>query len=279
MSAKLPRTPQSGQPRVGAWPARRLPKKRLLPQVIELAAIIAFLVLSYHGLLWYWELTAPREVSIPKVVGMNEQEALRVLSSAGLRPEVVGRKASEEAPSGEVLSAEPPPARQVKVERKVRLIVSSGSRWAHVPDVREMSVDRARALLTQQNLALGKQLARFHETIPIGYVITQNPQPDQKLPRGAEVDLVVSKGPAPTAEPIEEKQKPAVRTTRVEYEIPPGASLQEVRIVVEDRRGERTIYRGFHRPGENISEMVTGEGPDAVVRVYVSGILAEEKSF
>jgi len=279
MTAGTPTTPQPRPPQVGMWPARRRPQKRLLPQVIELAGIIVFLVVAYHALLWYWAWTAPKEVAVPQVVGINEEEALRLLDAAGLRPEVTNRKASEEKPAGAVLSAEPPPGRQVKVGRKVRLVVSSGSRWAIIPDVREMSVDQARAQVAQASLEVGKQLARFHESIPIGYVIAQDPEPKRKLPRGTEVDLVVSKGPAPTAEPVEQEPKPAVRTTRVEYEIPPGASLQEVRIVVQDRRGERTVYRGFHRPGERISEQVTGEGSDAVVRVYVSGVVALEKPF
>ncbi len=279
MTAKIPGTPLAKQPQVGMRPARRQSQRLLWPQVVELAAIIVFILLSYHGLLWYWDWTAPREVPIPNAVGMNEQEALKVLSAAGLRPEVVSRKTSEDKPSGEVLSADPPPGRPVKVGRRIRLVVSSGSRWSTAPDVSDMSVDRARALIAQANLEVGKQLARFHETIPVGYVISQNPEPEKKLSRGASVDLVVSKGPAPTAEPIEGQRKPAVRTTRVEYEVPPGASLQEVRIVVEDRKGERTVYRNFHRPGEKISESVTGEGPDAVVRVYVSGVVAEEKPF
>ena len=279
MTAKIPGTPQFRQPRVAAWPARRRPQRRLWPQLIEFAAIIAFMVLAYHAILWYWAWTAPREVTIPKVVRMNEQEALTVLSASGLRPEVASRKASEDGPAGAVLSAEPPPGRQVKVGRKVRLTVSSGSRWSVIPDVREMSVDRARALLSQQNLDVGKQLARFHETVPLGYVITQHPDPDKKLPRGTSVDLVVSKGPAPTAEPIEEQPKSGVRTTRVDYEVPSGASLQEVRIVVQDSKGERTVYRSFHRPGEKISETVTGEGPDATLRVYVSGVVQEERPF
>jgi serine/threonine-protein kinase len=142
-----------------------------------------------------------------------------------------------------------------------------------------MSVDRARALVTQANLEVGRQLARFHRSIPVGYVIAQEPEPKRRLPRGTEVDLVVSKGPPPAAEPVEQEPRPAVRTTRVEYEVPPGASLQEVRITVEDRRGERTVYRSFHHPGERISEQVTGEGPEAAVRVYVSGVVALEKPF
>lgn len=279
MTAGRPITPQPKPPQVGMWPARRRPQKRLFPQVIELAGIIVFLVVAYQALLWYWAWTAPGEVAVPQVLDMKEEEALRVLDAAGLRPEVTNRKASEEKPDGAVLSAEPPPGRQVKVGRKVRLVVSSGSRWAIVPNVREMSVDQARAQVTKASLAVGRQLARFHESIPVGYVIAQDPEPERKLPRGTDVDLVVSKGPTPTVEPVEEERKPAVRTTRVEYEIPPGASLQEVRIIVKDRRGERTVYRSFHRPGESISEQVAGEGPDAVVRVYVSGVVALEKPF
>ncbi len=279
MATRIPGTPQSRPSQVSSWPANTRPGRRLWPQVVELVAIIAFLVLAYYGLLFYWAWTAPKEVTIPNLVGMNEQEALKVLTASGLRPEVVNRKASEDQPSGAVLSAEPPPGRQVKVGRKVRLVVSAGSRWSTVPDVREMSVDRARALVTQENLQIGKQIARFHETIPVGYVIAQNPAAEQKVTRGSDVDLVVSKGPAPTVEPLEEERKSTVHSTRIEYEVPPGASLQEVRIVVEDRKGERTVYRSFHRPGERISETVSGEGPDAVVRLYVSGVVAEEKPF
>jgi len=279
MAAGTPRTTQPRPPRVGMWPARRRPQKPLLPQVIELAAIIVFLVISYHALLWYWTWTAPKEAAVPQLVGMKEEEALRVLDAAGLRAEVTNRKASEDRPAGVVLSAEPPPGREVKVGRKVRLVVSSGSRWAVVPDLRDMSVDRARALVAQANLEVGRQLARFHESIPVGYVIAQDPEPKRKLPRGTEVDLVVSKGLAPTAEPVEPERRPAVRSTRLDYVIPPGASLQEVRIVVADRRGERTVYRSFHHPGERISEQVTGEGPEAVARLFVSGVVAIEKSF
>ncbi len=279
MNTRVPGTPQSRPTQASSWPARSRPQRRLWPQVLELALIVGFLLAAYHGLLWYWTFTAPKETAIPSVVGMNEQEALKVLTAAGLRPEVTNRKASEDQPSGAVLAAEPPPGRQVKVGRKVRLVVSSGSRWSKIPDVREMSVDRARALLAQENLEVGKQQARFDETIPLGYVIEQSPEPGKKLARGTEIDLIVSKGPAPTAEPVEDERKPTTRTTEIDYTVPPGASLQEVRIVVIDRRGERTVYRDFRRPGEQIAETVTGEGPDATVRLYVSGVVQEEKSF
>ncbi len=260
------------------WPRRRRPRRALLPQVVELIALIGFLVLSYHGLLWYWERTAPREITVPKVVGMTELEAGKVLSAAGLRPEVVGRKADEEIPVGSVLAAEPPPGREVKVGRLVRLTLSSGSRWAVVPDVREMSVDRARALLRQENLTVGKETARYDSKVPVGYVVGQAPEPDQRVPRATPVDLLVSKGAPPRIEPPEGSGEGGIRRTEVEYEVPPGANLQEVRIEVQDRRGSRTVYRNIHRPGETVREKVSGEGPQIVVRVYLSGLVVVEKT-
>jgi serine/threonine-protein kinase len=236
--------------------------------------IVGFIIGSYQAAFWYWEKTQPAEVAVPTVLGLTATEAHKIITAAGLRSEVVAHKTSEETLEGAVLVAEPPPGRAVKEGRLVRLTLSSGSRWSVVPDVREMSVDRARALLREEKLTIGNESARYHPQIPLGYVIGHAPQPEQRVPRGTPVDLVVSKGPAPTVVPIEEEA--GLRRTRVEYEVPPGASLQEIRIVVQDRNGERTVYRNFHRPGERIHETVSGEGPGAVVRVYLSGVLAQE---
>ena len=272
------RVPPAG-PSIGMWPKVRRPRRALLPQFLELLAIIAFLVLSYHGLLWYWEQTAPKAGKVPKVVGLTENEATKVLGAAGFRAQVVGRKPDEEIAEGAVLVAEPPPGREVKVGRLVRLTLSSGSRWSVVPDVREMSVDRARALLRKARLSVGTETASYDDRVPIGYVVGHAPKPDQKMPRGTPVDLWVSKGPAPRVEvsdglPAAE----GARSTEITFTVPPGAGLQELRIVVRDQRGERTVYRNFHQPGEKVTETVSGEGPAIVVRVYLSGLLVQERT-
>jgi beta-lactam-binding protein with PASTA domain len=259
------------------WPGRRRPQRVLWPQVLELLAIVGFIVLSYHGLLWYWEESAPPATAVPHVVGMTELEATKMLSAAGLESEVVARKTDEEVPAGSVLSVEPPPGRQVKLGRLVRLTLSAGSRWAIVPDVREMSVERARALLRQENLSIGRETARYSDGIPVGYVVGHAPGPDQKVPRGTPVDILVSKGPTPQVEPSDVPGGPGRRRAEVDYVVPPGASLQEVRIVVDDRNGKRTVYRQMHRPGERIHQTLEGEGPGAVARVYLSGLLVEER--
>ncbi len=277
MSRRGPTKIGTPKPQVGMWPRRRRPQRLLWPQLLEFCAIIGFLVLSYYGLFWYWEKTAPPSTIVPQVVGMTQLEAAKVLSAAGLRSDVVARKTDEEVPAGAVLISDPPPGREVKLGRLVRVTLSAGSRWAVVPDVREMSVARARALLRTENLTVGKETARYNDSIPPGYVIGHAPEPDQQVPRGTPVDLLISKGPAPRVQPRDDIGGPGLRRTDIDYVVPPGASLQEVRIVVEDRNGQRTVYREMHRPGERVREAVEGEGPGVTVRVYLSGLVVEER--
>jgi len=261
------------------WPASRRPRRAILPQFIEMLAIVAFLVVAYHLTMWGWAHTAPKEVTVPKIVGLQQQEAAGLLRSLGFESEVISEKASEDVPEGRVLDAEPGAGRVVKVGRTVRLTISSGSRWAKVPNVGDMSVDRARALLKQGRLVVKREKAKYDPKVPVGYVLGQSPPPGGKVPRGTEVDLLVSKGPEPDTEVIEDQPADSGSHSRtIELTVPPGASLQEVKIIVTDKSGEQVAYREYHEPGDVISQTVSGEGANAVVRVYLSGLLVQEKA-
>ncbi len=252
----------------------------LWPQVLQLLAIVGFVVGGYHLGMWLWVKTAPKQVKVPEIVGMAQDEALKVLEGRGLEGQIVAEKPSEKVAKGHVLESDPPAKRPVRVGRIVRLTLSSGSKWAKVPDVREMSVDRARALVQEAGLAVGGETAAYHDKVPIGYVIGQRPKPGEKVLRGSEMALVVSRGPRPPEEVVgEETPQTGERSTEVEVVVPPGPSLQEVRIVVKDRNGEREVYTGYHQPGDKVVRTVSGEGPGVVVQVYLSGILVQERSF
>ena len=262
------------------WPTQRHPEPRLLPQVFQLVLVVGALIISYHLLVFVWERTAPPEVTVPEIVGLSETEATRLLSAKGLRGEVVTRRWDEKVPEGSVITSHPPGGRRVRLGRVVQLTVSSGSRWAVVPDVGEMSVDRARALLNQAKLNLGNQRAEYDPTVPIGYVIRQAPEPGRKVPRGTDVTLWLSKGPAPDAGQVNQPERPSgTRSTDVIYTVPAGADLQEVLIVVHDQSGDHTVYRGYHQPGETIKKRVTGTGDSVAVEVYLSDLLVERREF
>lgn len=273
---KLPR----GGPRIHAWPRPARPGRALLPQFLELLLIVGLLIGAYYGVMWYWEHSAPKEVKVPKVVGLTQREAEAVLEAIGLRATVVAQKADEEIPEGAVLEAEPPPERRVRAGRLVRLTLSSGSRWSIVPDVRDMSVDRARALLRKAGLSVGRERAVYDSKVPVGYVVSQAPDPGEQVPRSMGVDLSVSKGAAPVVTEVEPPVAPDTeRTMDVQFVVPPGAGLQEVRIAVQDAQGERTVYKLIHEPGDEIVKTVSGKGPHVTVKVYLSGEVMQERAF
>ncbi len=266
---------------MGMWPKRRGSPRPLLPQVLLLLAIIAFLVGSYYGTLWYWERTCPAEVTVPKLVGLTEREATAVLESMGLRGEVVAKKPDEEIPEGAVLSAEPPPERLVRESRLIRITLSSGSRWAVVPDVRERAGDRARARLRKAGLAPGREKAVFDSKVPSGHVVGQVPDSGEQVSKGMGIDLLVSKGPAPPPLPPVDVGAGAdgARSTTIDFVVPPGAGLQEVRVVVHDDGGETEVYSKVHERGDRVALRVTGKGTQISVKVYLSGELIRERTF
>jgi hypothetical protein len=51
-----------------------------------------------------------------------------------------------------------------------------------------------------------------------------------------------------------------------------------VKIIITDEQGEHVAYQEYHEPSDEVSQRVTGEGSKAVVRVYLSGLLVQEKS-
>lgn len=265
---------------IGQWPRRRPRARPLWPQILQLLAIAGFVVGGYQLTMWLWVKTAPKAVEVPKVVGLAREEAVKLLEARDLQYQIVAEKPSEEVAKGHVLESDPPAKRKVRVGRIVRLTLSSGSKWAKVPDVRDMSVDRARALVQEAGLMVGKESAAYHSKVPIGYVIGQKPKAGEKVLRGSGVVLVVSRGPRPPEEVIgEERPQTGRRSTEVEVVVPPGPSLQEVRVVVRDRNGEREVYTGYHQPGDKVIRTVSGEGPGIVVQVFLSGILVQERSF
>jgi hypothetical protein len=272
---------RAGKGGAASRPRVRRKRRSLLPQAIELAVILAFIVGAYYGALYLWDRTAPREVAVPKVTGLPTGDATSVLRTAGLQSEIIAERPDEKVPQGVVISSDPPPERLVKAGRLVRLVVSSGSRWAKVPEVGKMSVDRAKAVLSSARLSLGRQTPIYSESVPPGYVVDQNPKPGTRLTRNSEVAVRVSMGPKPvsTTHAEEPKAPNEQRATEVQIVVPPGASLQEVKIVVRDDKGTRTVYRGYHQPGEVLTRTVHGEGTEATVEVYDSGVLAETRKF
>jgi eukaryotic-like serine/threonine-protein kinase len=139
------------------------------------------------------------QVEVPRVIGETVEDAERILENLGFEVEVT-REANEDTEEGRVFDQDPKFGERVDEGSTVELKVSAGAEAIPVPDVIGSPVDQARLLLTTQGFTVVVEEVEDEE-IPIGEVVDQEPGPNQEAPRGSEVKLFVSKGPAPREVP------------------------------------------------------------------------------
>ncbi len=241
--------------------------------LVVLAA--AFVGLAAGGL-YIWFATAPAQVRVPDVTGINLRAAEEILVRRGLVGQTGAHRYHEKVPQGSVIAETPPAGRTVRQGRTIELVVSDGPPWVLMPDVREIELTRARESLAKADLRLARIRRRYDEAIPSGWVIEQTPAAQTRVARRARVELMVSAGPRPRAEPAAAPAQ--AKQALVEVVLPEEDRDYLVRIEVEDERGTTVIHTAWHPPGSTVTQVATGYG-DAIARVYVDGALIEERRF
>ena len=136
----------------------------------------------------------PQRFGVPKLVGLPLADAQAALTTANLTTGTVTQSYSDDAPSGQVISASANEGDQVKAGTAVDLVVSKGPTPIPVPDFTgKPAVDAADTLAS-----LGLKLSQTMDTSPTvdeGFVISQDPPAGTTLFKGDTVTLTVSQGP------------------------------------------------------------------------------------
>lgn len=143
----------------------------------------------------------PVPVSVPDVVGMTRAAAETAISGVNLTIGTVTSAYHATIPAGDVISQDPAPGSSVLPGTAVELVVSDGPEPVDVPDVVGLTQAAAETAITDANLAVGAVTEAYHETLPAGYVISQDPAFGSSVLPGTAVDLVVSSGPEPVRVP------------------------------------------------------------------------------
>jgi beta-lactam-binding protein with PASTA domain len=89
-----------------------------------------------------------------------------------------------------VIQQAPNPGARTRVGSVVRLVVAEEAA-IEVPKVKGMHQRRAKELLEEAGLALGRVRRAEHPELGEGWVLQQTPAPGEKVPPGTEVELVV----------------------------------------------------------------------------------------
>jgi len=212
----------------------------------------------------------PELKTIPNVYQEKLIDAEIMLRNAQLVPGEIQERYDEKVEKGCVIKTEPAANEKLPKGSEVKLYVSLGPEPARysMPDLRGLTLEAAKEKLESMNLSLAGNVNRAfsYDYLP-GQVIDQEPAKNTEVVEGTEVKLTVSAGPGP-----EEKRVTVV------VSVPKDGEEHEVKIMVEDVRGNNEVYVNMHPPGDEFKKNVRYYG-HATIRVYIDGELRKEKSF
>jgi serine/threonine-protein kinase len=135
-----------------------------------------------------------QEVVIPDMRGVSLRQAEISLQRLEL---VLGSKiegAHAAIPKGVVIRTEPDAGKKVRIGSQVDIIISSGNSSAKIllPNLREMSLNRATAIIDSLGLKLGEiSTIQLEDKLP-NTVLDLNPKPGEYLEAETEINLTVA---------------------------------------------------------------------------------------
>jgi beta-lactam-binding protein with PASTA domain len=200
------------------------------------------------------------QVPVPDVTHKQEADAERALRDADLAVGPVQRKNDENAPTGTVLSTDPPAGTMADRKSSVALTVSDGPVLVAVPDVTNLPRNEAEQVLRDHRLVPGEVLWINDPHVARGSVVVTRPAATTMVPVGRSVDLTLSMG----------ARQVQVRVPRVA-----GLSEQAARALLQrSRLGVSVARQASARSAGTVAEQHPGAGeladPGHVVQIVVS---------
>jgi serine/threonine-protein kinase len=149
-------------------------------------------------------------VSVPRLVGLTQNDARAQLESAGLSGKIISEP-SDSVDAGRVTRTDPPAGTSIKRSVVVQVYVSTGASTVKVPDVKGKSKEDATAALKQAGLTV----AAITDTVPGGglakdLVVSTNPAIGEAVDRGALITLQVSSGEVTVPDVVGKTDKQAI---------------------------------------------------------------------
>ena len=168
-------------------------------KIIVSVAIISLIILGSIVGIIFKNLSSPKvnpptgQVVVPKIIGLDKDEAERLVKEKGLSFVVVAEENSDK-PKDTVTTSFPEEGTEVKAGGEVRVRISKGLGSFKVPFVKGLDKISAKAIIEQNGLVLNNVVEEFSDTIANGIVINQDPSEDSTVQKGDKVNLVISKG-------------------------------------------------------------------------------------
>lgn len=177
--------------------------------------LILLFVISLGGTILYSRITNPKEVLLPNLVGVSQEDAKKTIEELGLVLEVDSEEFNSDYAEGYIISQNPLYADNynVKMGTTVKVTVSKGIEESIVPDVKGKSQEDAIKLLEDANLKY-QIIEEESKKIEAGYVVSQETDANKKVNAGDTVVIHVSTGVKKSSVPsvIGKSEEDAKRT-------------------------------------------------------------------
>jgi len=137
----------------------------------------------------------PKDVLIPNLVGMTEEEAQTTLIELGLQYQLLEERFDEEVEAGKILQQDPVYIENFKIKENnvISVVISKGKEIIEVPQVIGKKLDEAQKELKDLGLRVEIE-EEFDDKIEAGYVTKQEPIEGEEVAGKSTVTITVSKG-------------------------------------------------------------------------------------
>ena len=166
----------------------------MVKKIIILAVSLLFLFVLFNYFLMPWYVKHTSLVKVPNVVGLQFNEAKKVLEKSGLDVKQGDVRYDESKPIGLVMDQNPMVDQTVKNGRRIYLTVCGGEQLVEVPKLVGRTLRDAKFTLEQRNLQVGEIMKKFTNEYAEDVVVSQVVQPGSKIKKLSKVDLIISNG-------------------------------------------------------------------------------------
>lgn len=160
--------------------------------VIVLCSILAFIILILifnKGLLG----KSSSNITVPSFLGKTGVQYEQELQKLGLNYKISGYVTSD-LEKNFVVDTYPKEGTVVKKGDTIKAILSEGVELIKVPNVINMTTERARLTLQREGLIIGNIEERFSDVYERGVIMIQNPSPGSQINKNETVSIVISRG-------------------------------------------------------------------------------------
>ncbi|UII57370.1 Stk1 family PASTA domain-containing Ser/Thr kinase [Cytobacillus spongiae] len=168
-------------------------KRKKWPAI--LVSILAFLIiLAMFAFFILPDLLSPKDVEVPDVSGLDLDEAMSELISAGFVIGDTEKVADEEIEEGLIVKTDPKAGRFVKEGAEIDIFQSEGKEKYQLEDYTGRQYDEIYRILDKENF---KDITKkeVHEDSEAGTILEQSPNDEEIIPEETIVEFTVSKGP------------------------------------------------------------------------------------